>query len=164
MDVPYTYCPRCASRMEPQTVHGKTRPVCPSCGLIIFLNPGVVAAVIPVLDGKIALVRRAMKPRRGAWVFPGGYVDQGEGVDEAAVREAWEETGLQVRLDRLLGVYSRNGDDNVLVVYAGTVIGGALTSGEEELEAAWFSPADLPPASELGFWSTVKALEDWKQM
>lgn len=149
--------------MVEQDTRGRIRPVCPSCGLIIFRNPRLVAAVIPVLNGKIALVRRAMQPRRGSWVFPGGYVDLGESVEEAACRETQEETGLQVRLGRLIGVYSRQGEEVVMVVYAAQVIGGTLTAGEEELEAAWFDPDAIPPEEHLGFWSTIAALDDWKR-
>jgi 8-oxo-dGTP diphosphatase len=158
----YTFCPRCAGRMVEREVERRVRPICPSCGLVIYHNPKIVAGVIPVRDGKVALVRRAMRPSRGAWVFPGGYVDRGEAVEDAALRETWEETGLRVRLERLLGVYSRAGDEIVLVVYVGEVVDGELTAGEEETDAAWFSPESLPGADHMGFWSTVQAIEDWK--
>ena len=161
MNIPYIYCPRCASRMVEQNIGNKARPVCPACGLIVYLNPRVVAAVIPELNGKIVLVRRAMEPRSGTWVFPGGYVDMGEAVDDAARRETWEETGLRVQLERMLGVYSRDGDEVVLIAYAGQVIGGELTPGDEESEAAWFSPDALPADDQLGFWSTRLALQEW---
>lgn len=128
----------------------------------MYLNPRLAAGVIPVLDGKAALVRRAMDPSRGLWVFPGGYVDMGEDVAEAARREVWEETGLHVRLERLLGVYSRTGDEVVLIVYVGQVIGGDLTAGDEEIEAAWFAAEALPAAEQLGFWSTAQAVQDWR--
>ncbi len=160
----YVYYPRCAGRMVEQDAWGKVRPVCPSCGLVIFHNPKVVAAVIPVLDGRVALVRRAMTPRRGSWVFPGGYVDAGEQVEDAARRETKEETGLDVCIERLIGVYSRAGEDVVLVVFAGRVTGGTLVAGVEEIEAGWFAPDALPPAEQMGFWSTIAALDDWKRL
>lgn len=147
--------------MAVQDLKAKPRPVCTACGLTIYENPKTAAAVIPVLHGKVALVRRAMRPRKGTWVFPGGYVDAGESVDDAARREVFEETGLTVRLERLIGVYSRAGDETVLIVYAGEVVGGELTAGDEEQEAAWFSPDALPPDDQLGFWSTAQALRDW---
>lgn len=149
--------------MAEHEIERQVRPICPACGLVIYHNPKVVASVIPERDGRIVLVRRAMNPARGAWVFPGGYVDRGETIEEAARRETWEETGLTVRLERLLGVYSRAGDDVVLVVYAGQVEDGELVAGEEEMEAAWFSADALPGADTLGFWSTVQALEDWQR-
>jgi len=149
--------------MQEHEIERRFRPICPSCGLVIYHNPKVVAGVIPVRDGQVALVRRAMNPGRGAWVFPGGYVDRGETVEDAARRETWEETGLRVRLERLLGVYSRPGDDVVMVVYAAQVESGELIAGEEEIEAGWFAPDALPDTDRLGFWSTVQALDDWKQ-
>ena len=163
MDITFSFCPRCACRLVQQDYQGRLLPACPSCGFVLYRNHKVVAAVIPVLDGQIALVRRAQGPRKGTWVFPGGFVDLGESVEQAAVRETQEETGLQVRLERLVGVYSRPGEDVVLIVYCGPVIGGALTPGEETLDAAWFGPQALPPDDELGFWSTVAALCDWKR-
>ena len=161
MQITYVYCPRCAGRLAVQDVKGKPRPVCTACGQIIYDNPKTAVAVIPVLQGKVALVRRAIRPRKGTWVFPGGYVDAGESVEDAARREVWEETGLTVRLERLVGVYSRAGEDNVLIVFAGSVVGGALAAGDEESEAAWFNPSALPPEDQLGFWSTSQALRDW---
>ena len=148
--------------MVEHEIERRVRPICPSCGLVIYHNPKVAAGVIPVRDGQVVLVRRAMNPSRGAWVFPGGYVDRGECIEDAARRETWEETGLRVRLERLLGVYSRTGDDVVMVVYVGQVEGGELVISDEEVEAAWFSPENLPDAERLGFWSTVQALDDWK--
>lgn len=162
MNLTYSYCPRCAGPMVEQQVEGRNRPVCSECGLVIYRNPKVAAGVITVSDGKIALVRRAMNPSKGLWVFPGGYVDAGECVEDAARREVWEETGLTVRLERMLGVYSRDGDDVVLVVYTGQVSAGTLCAGDEELEAAWFGPDDIPPADQLGFWSTVQAISEWR--
>lgn len=158
----YNYCPRCGTHLEDKMVQNKLRPVCPACNLVIFLNPRTVAAVIPIHDGKLALVRRGMRPRKGSWVFPGGYVDQGETVEDAARRETWEETGLTVELDGLIGIYSRSGEETVLIVYAGHVVSGTLQAGEEEVDAAWFSPDALPPIEDLGFWSTAQALEDWR--
>jgi len=163
LDITYSFCPRCACRLVDMDYQGRHLPACPSCGFILFRNPKVVAAVIPVEDDRILLVRRAMGPRKGTWVFPGGFVDLGESVEEAAVRETHEETGLSVRLDRLLGVYSRPGEDIVLVVYVGPVVGGTLRAGDETQEIAWFSPDSLPSEAELGFWSTAAALADWKR-
>ena len=82
------------------------------------------------------LVRRAIEPGYGKWVFPGGYVDRGEPLTTAAIREAREECGLDVRLDGLVNIYSYAGRAPVIVVYAATAIGGTLAADDEEcLEA-----------------------------
>jgi ADP-ribose pyrophosphatase YjhB (NUDIX family) len=103
------------------------------------------------------LIRRAIEPGYGLWVFPGGYVDRGEEVTLAAVREAREESGLDVRLGELLGVYSYAGRIPVIIVYRATPIGGTLEVDEEGLEARWFMPDEIP-WDELAFRSTGEAL------
>ena len=86
------------------------------------------------------LVRRSIDPGYGKWVFPGGYVDRGEPLTVAAIREAREECGLDVRLDGLVNIYSYAGRTPVIVVYAATAIGGTLGGDDECLEAREFEP------------------------
>ena len=73
---------------------------------------------------RIVLVRRAIEPGYGLWVFPGGYVDRGEEVTVAALREAREEAGLQIRLDGLINIYSYPGRPIIIVVYQASIVGG----------------------------------------
>ncbi len=134
--------------------------MCERCGAVVYFDPKVAAGAIVVQEGRIALIKRAISPARGKWTFPGGYVDRGEPVDSAAVRETWEETGLRVRLDGLHGVFSYPDVTVVLIVYTASVTGGTLTAGDECDEAAWTDPADIP-WEELAFPSTVDALRAW---
>ena len=155
------FCAACAAPLTTRCVDGRERPACGRCGAVVYLDPKVAAGAI-VVDGggRLALVRRAISPARGKWTFPGGYVDRGEPVDRAAVRETWEETGLRVRVDRLHGVFSYPGVTVVLIVYTAAVTGGALAAGPECQEAAWVEPAAIPWA-ELAFPSTADALRSW---
>ncbi len=91
------------------------------------------------------LVRRATEPGLGLWSLPGGYVDRGEVVEEAAVREVWEETGLRAKVARLAGVFSEKGSPVVLVVYAGELLGGEPAARDEVMEVGFFSVGELPP-------------------
>lgn len=138
----------------------RQRLVCTACGRITYLNPKVAACAIPLLGRRILLVRRAIEPGWGKWVFPGGYVDLGETLQEAALREVWEETGVRLTLERLLGAYSYRDSAVVVVVYVGRVVEGEPVAGDECLEVRAFEPEQLPWA-ELAFRSTRDALRDF---
>jgi ADP-ribose pyrophosphatase YjhB (NUDIX family) len=156
------YCPKCAGNLVPRVLkEGEpARLVCATCGFILYLNPKVAACTIPLLDGQLVLLRRAGDPAPGKWVFPGGFVDHGEPVPAAAMRETLEEVHLKVSLTGVLDVYSSPGHDVVVIVYAADVVGGELAPGAEALEARAFAPEDLP-WNDLAFDSTRAALRDY---
>jgi ADP-ribose pyrophosphatase YjhB (NUDIX family) len=112
------------------------------------------------MNGGIVLVRRAIAPSYGKWVFPGGFVDKGERVEEAAIRETREEVNLEVAIDRLLNVYSYEDSAVVIIAYAARVIGGELQARDESLEAKAFTPAEIP-WGELAFRSTQDAIREY---
>ena len=137
------------------------RLVCTACGFVFYLDPKVaVGTIITADDSRLVLVRRAIEPGYGLWVFPGGYVDRGEELTAAAIREAREECGLDVQLDGLINIYSYAGRPMVIVVYAATILGGELCSDDECLEARLFRPDEIPWES-LAFRSTHEALRDF---
>jgi ADP-ribose pyrophosphatase YjhB (NUDIX family) len=137
------------------------RPVCTRCGFVFYIDPKIaVGTIIETSGGRLVLVRRAIEPGYGKWVFPGGYVDRGEPLTAAAVREAREECGLEVRLDGLVNVYSYAGRAPVIVIYAATAIGGTLCVDEECLESVEVEPSQIP-WSELAFRSTHEGLRDY---
>lgn len=159
------YCIECGGRIAEQWVNGegRNRLVCQDCGYIHYLNPKVVAATLPIVDGKVVLIRRANAPAIGAWSYPAGYVEFGETVEEAARRETQEETCLEVELRRLLNVYSRGSAGVVVVTYLADLVGGDMRPGDECLEIALFTPEDIP-WDQLAFPTVVWALRDWVRM
>jgi ADP-ribose pyrophosphatase YjhB (NUDIX family) len=161
-DTPYRFCPRCASRLEPRTLKAGEPPrlVCAACEFVFYLDPKIAVGTIIDDGGRVALVRRSIEPGYGKWVFPGGYVDRGEELRDAAVREAREECGLDVRIDRLVNVYSYRGKTPVIIVYAATPVGGRLEAADECLEAAWFEAGAIP-WNDLAFASTREALGEY---
>jgi ADP-ribose pyrophosphatase YjhB (NUDIX family) len=137
------------------------RLVCSKCGYVLYLDPKVaVGTIIATENRRIVLVRRAIEPGYGQWVFPGGYVDRGEVVREAALREAKEEAGVEIRLEGLVNIYSYAGLAPIIIVYAATVTGGNLQHDDESLEVRTFSKAGIP-WEELAFRSTHDALRDF---
>ena len=159
----FRFCPRCGGVLEPRRLKPteRDRPACVRCGFVLYLDPKIaVGTIIETADHRLVLVRRAIEPGYGKWVFPGGYVDRGEPLTDAAVREAREECGLDVRLDALVNIYSYPGVAPVIVVYAATVVGGTLCADDECLEAAEVEAATIP-WDELAFRSTHEGLRDY---
>ena len=108
-DMVFRFCPLCGGTLEARLLKTSEpdRPVCTACGFVLYLDPKVaVGTIIEAGDNRIVLVRRALDPGYGKWVFPGGYVDRGEELPAAAIREAREESGLEVRIDGLVNIYS----------------------------------------------------------
>jgi len=156
------FCPRCGIALEERYLEAERhiRKICSGCGFIFYLNPKVVAGAVPRQDGRIWLVRRNIEPSWGRWTFPGGYVDLGECVQDAAIRETYEETCLKVRLDGLLNVYSYAKVGIVLVVYRATVSGGVAAATPESQEVKAFGLDEIPWEC-LAFPSTREALSEY---
>ncbi len=140
------------------TVEGVSRPVCSRCGRIVYHDPKVATAMILERGGRVLLVRRGTEPGLGLWSLPGGYVDRGEVVEEAAVGEVWEETGLRTRIARLVGVFSESGGPVVLVVYAGEILEGEPEARDEVMEVGFFEVGGLPP---LAFERDKEIVAGW---
>jgi ADP-ribose pyrophosphatase YjhB (NUDIX family) len=157
----FRFCPKCGGALLLQQfkAHEPHRRVCGSCAFIFYDDPKVAACTIPILDGKIVLLKRGIEPSYGKWVFPGGFLDRGERVEAAAIRETWEEVNLKVRVSRLLNVYSYPGYPVVVIVYLAEIEGGELRAMDETLEVQTFAPEDIP-WEELAFMSTRDALQD----
>ena len=162
-DAPYRFCPACGGPLEARTLKAgdRERMTCAGCGFVLYLDPKVaVGTIIRAADERLVLVRRAIEPGYGLWVFPGGYVDRGEQILDAALREAREESGLEIRIDGLVNIYSYPGTVPIIIVYAATMVGGELCTDDECLEARLFT-ADEIPWDQLAFRSTADALRDY---
>jgi ADP-ribose pyrophosphatase YjhB (NUDIX family) len=144
----FRFCPRCGAGLTRVQRFDRLRPVCPACGWIFFHDPKVAVAVVVLLDGQLLLARRVNEPGRGYWSLPGGYMDAGEDPRQAASRECREETGLMVRVTRLLDLLARPADSqgaHLILYFEGEMEGGALQAGDDADMVGFFPLADLPP-------------------
>jgi ADP-ribose pyrophosphatase YjhB (NUDIX family) len=157
----FNFCPRCGTPVSHKELYGKVRPVCPACGWIHFVDPKVAAAVLIEQEGRVLLVRRVNEPFRGLWTLPAGFINGGEDPAEAAARECLEETGLIVRIHRVLDIISgrehpRGAD--FIIVYQAEVLDGQLKPDDDADAVEWFGRGNLPP---LAFRATQKVLESF---
>lgn len=110
-------------------------------------TPKLMVDVVIPAEGGYVLIRRAAEPFEGQWALPGGFVEVGETVEQAAVREAAEETGMAVEIARLIGVYSDPERDprghNVSVAFLVRPIGGELLAASDASEAAVLDHRDV---------------------
>jgi len=161
----FAHCYACGENLRQAFVkeEGRRRHVCRGCGRITYMNPKVVAAVIPVTaDGRVVLLRRNIEPAKGKWTYPAGFQEMGESSLRAAIRETNEEICVRVKVDGLLGVYSYAHAGVVTIVYTARLLKGERPSiGEEAKEVGVFTPAQIP-WHDLAFKSTLEALRDWK--
>ena len=155
------YCLQCGTPLVARLQEDRERPTCPACGYIFYLDPKVAVAVVLGDEQGVLLGKRRIDPGSGRWSFPAGYVNRGEVLEEAAVREVEEELGVRARLHGLIGVYSTRGDPVVLVVYAGAIVEGEpRPDGHEVSEVRRFALDALP---ELAFPHDVEVLSEWKR-
>ncbi len=144
--------------MKHEERFGMVRPVCPQCRWIHFQDPKVAAAVLIEQGSRVLLVRRVNEPFRGMWTLPAGFVNGGEDPAEAAERECLEETGLSVRVKRVLDVvpgreHKRGAD--FIIVYLAEIIGGEMFPADDADAVEWFERSNLPP---LAFRATQQVL------
>jgi 8-oxo-dGTP pyrophosphatase MutT (NUDIX family) len=156
------YCQRCGGPTGEREVDGRRRPVCDICGAVTYLDPKLAVAVVIGRAGRVLLGLRAAHTRNpGLWSFPAGFVDRGEKVESAAIREAREESGLDVRLDHLLDVVSAEGEPVVLLAYAAEPLDPTAepVAGDDLIDVRWFACDALPA---LAFPHDARILSAWQ--
>lgn len=157
------FCTRCGASLEFGAVEGEDRDrlACSSCGYVAYVNPRLVVTVFPITDdGQIVLLRRGIEPGRGQWAQPGGFLEVDETVNQAAIRETWEETGLLVEPGDIIGLYTRLEAAVVTLAFEARIVGGTAAPTPEALEIRTFAPEDIPWDG-LAFRTTMWALRDW---
>jgi 8-oxo-dGTP diphosphatase len=109
-----------------------------------FVLMPIIASVVIQQDNKYLMIQEKTPKILGLWNLPGGKVDQGETIEQAAVREAREETGYEVELVNKIGIFQRNSNEPPKHVFEAKIIGGKLSFPEDEiLSAEWFTATEI---------------------
>lgn len=143
----YRFCARCGELLTRKMLDGRVRPVCLSCGNVVYLNPLPAVAAVLIQSGRVLLIRRGVDPGAGLWALPSGFMEQGESPELAIRREVREETGVECIPGRLISASTH--DDNVfghvlVLAYSATCLNSAAIPGDDAVEAHWFDTTHLP--------------------
>jgi ADP-ribose pyrophosphatase YjhB (NUDIX family) len=128
---------------------------------VAYVNPKIVVGSVISAGERLLLCRRAIEPRRGYWTIPAGFLEEGEGLEEGARREAREEAEAEIAIDALLAVYSVPRISQVQIFYR-AALKGSFAPGPESLEAALFSLEEIPRA-DLAFPSVHWVLDAYRE-
>ncbi|MRS02964.1 NUDIX domain-containing protein [bacterium] len=157
------YCVNCATRLETKIIDGRDREICPSCGWVNYEILKVSAGVRIEKDGRLLLVQRGINPWKGLWYLPAGFVEVEEEPYQGAMREAYEETGLKVKLIKLVDVYTYTDDprgNGIVVLYDAEIESGELTVTPETMDAGFFSVDEVLKMKFAGL-TVTKEVNDW---
>lgn len=138
----YIYCPVCGSKLKEKIINDKKRKYCPQCGFIYYKNPGPTVCGIVKNRDRLLLIKRGIPPHVGEWAFPCGFIEYGETVEEACLRELREETGVEGRIESLLSVKSVDTLEygSILIInYAVTTRDESLVAGDDAVGARYFT-------------------------
>ena len=132
----------------------------------MYRNPAPAVDVAIVHEEKIILIRRSRDPFKGKWALPGGFVEYGEPVEETALREVMEETGMEIELVEILGIYSSPDRDprshTVTTTFVANPVKGDPSGGDDAAEAKWCEIDAINP-NDLAFdhGQMLKDLRNW---
>lgn len=154
------YCSSCGGDLELRVPSGdnRVRYACPSCGMVHYENPKLVVGCLAEEGEGILLCRRGIEPRYGRWTLPAGFMENGETVEEAAMRETSEEANARVEIISLFSLVSLPHISQVYLLFRGRLMDGEFGAGHETLEARLFLERDIP-WGELAFASIRRTLE-----
>ena len=154
------FCSQCGKPVTQRIPEGDTRLryVCDHCQTIHYQNPNIVAGTLPVWGNQVLLCRRAIEPRLGYWTLPAGFMENGETVEQGALRETLEEACARVRNLSIYTLIDVPHISQVHIFYRAELVDLDFAAGPESLEVRLFDEADIP-WSELAFRTVRRTLE-----
>lgn len=157
------FCPNCGASLEFVESEDRLRPYCPRCARIHYEQLKVGAGALIEQQGRLLLVQRTHQPFRHRWNLPAGYAEADEDPAETVVREAREETGLEITIDNLMGVYFFDDDprgNGILIVYECHVVRGRASECSEGRNPTFFASDQIP--AELAGGGHDQAIIAWR--
>ncbi|MFL2763975.1 MAG: NUDIX hydrolase [Dehalococcoidia bacterium] len=127
----FKYCYQCGKSLSLKNIDNNYIPYCEKCEKLFYSDPKLVVVVLVEHNNKLVLIKRSFEPAMGRWCFPSGYVNKGEKVEKAAIREVKEETGLDIIIKEFIGLYSSDDNPVIIAAFSAKSIGGKLYSGFE---------------------------------
>lgn len=154
------FCAVCGAPVETRIPAGDTlnRQVCVRCGTIHYQNPKLVVGSIPIWSDRVLLCKRAIEPRYGKWTLPAGFMENGETVAEAAVRETVEEAGAHIELGEVFSMISVPHINQVHLFHLARLLDLEFLAGVETLEVQLLDEASIP-WDEIAFRTVAKTLK-----
>lgn len=145
---PWRFCAECGNELILKNDGEKMRPYCRICSRFYYHNPTPATCCFVTSTGNdLLLTKRAIHPAFGDWTLPGGYMELGETVEEAAVRELLEETGIIAKQIQLLGASAQSSKTAGTILVLGFVIekwDGKIKAGSDVSEAKFFKYDQIP--------------------
>jgi ADP-ribose pyrophosphatase YjhB (NUDIX family) len=158
----YSYCPYCGSKYNNSE---DNHFYCDACNKHVWLNSKPTASTLITNEkNQLLLGKRGIEPFKGKWDIIGGFLHYGEHPEHGAIREAREETGLEVELAHLLPMFTDIYDEDTVatlnISYIAKVIGGTEKANDDVAELRWFDADSIP--SDLAFACADKMVATWK--
>jgi 8-oxo-dGTP diphosphatase len=140
-------------------------PHCENCRETYYRNAKPCGSILPIKNGKVLLARRGAEPYKGAFDIIGGFLNEDEHPEHGALREAYEETGLTMKISELLGMYidqyGTEGDYTLNIHYIGEIVDGEMKAQDDVASLEWLPITELPLSE--GFQNTRDGLRDLQQ-
>jgi ADP-ribose pyrophosphatase YjhB (NUDIX family) len=162
----YHHCPLCG-KAYPEKAYSEQKFHCQKCFYDFYINPKPCNGLFIENDrGELLLIKRKYDPDKGKWDVPGGFVDQGENLEQSTVREAREELGIEIKDLKYIGSYPDTYEyqkvthHSLIFMMSGVVQSGNIKA-QDDAETFAFFPKDQLPWDSLAFTFLIKALKDY---
>lgn len=165
INMAYKYCSICGKKLK-QRKDGNLS--CSGCGFVNYRNPRPTATALVLYKNKLLLTKRALSPYKGWWDLPGGFIDRGENPQAAVERELKEETGLDIQVKKIFGIYPGTytfGNDpfhTLNIIYLASSNSGSLGAFDDVCASRWFAKPDLP--QKIAFDSNQQVIKNFKKI